>query len=87
MYSGNIRSWSSLSFHVNLKVNIEYEARKKVIRCLDITSTDNYNPNVTTSEGYDPKTKPPSNITSVVRYDPCLDVHTCFNLDVLSHVT
>ncbi len=70
MYSGNIRSWSSLSFHVNLKVNIEYEARKQVRQCLDVTSTDNCNPNVTISEGYDPKTIPPSDVTSVIHYGP-----------------
>ncbi len=43
--------------------------------CFDITSnriwtTGNYDPNVTTPEGYDPKTVAPGDITSAIRQVP-----------------
>jgi hypothetical protein len=62
------------------------------ISCLDVTSThvsttDNYVPNVTTTEGYDLKTIRPRDIKSAIRYGLWIHVYPWFDLEVLSHLS
>jgi hypothetical protein len=63
-------------------IKVTSSSNIKGLWCSDVTSThvlttNSYDPNITTSEGYDLKMLRPNDIMYAVRNDPRLDIHGC----------